>query len=462
MEFYLIVVALAFPFLYFVFRALIWDTFIWIMVVPVACYLYAFALRLQGMRFLNYHLNSLDKIFLLYLTHGVVITFIGVVIMGYGTRLGITPFIHYYLPTVIYFVARSYTKSSGGNVFGLAKIMWVLAIILIVDVFVEYYIVEVKELPLSIPWVRLEADKIPNMTPEIWHELSFGKVLSILSGRKITGMVAISLFAFILPFFYVRKSRLRQSGWQRSVIFNSALNAVILASLLICAFIALNKTAIMASLVVVAIGLIYTRSFKLLALLSIVSLIGAAVSHEFLWQLIQHNFIREFAFGDPENPKTVLEHTIGLDRIRDGYLNIELSRLILGTYGAPTELQSNFFISTFTTELRAFIYPSVFGLGWALIVSAGLIVMVRYSYALIKTPNAKLLGLAFLGLLIIFATDLHYPSFIVHGPLELLFVTAGGLASLRDSVKNGAQSTNLSAPVHGPLLSTARAPGTGP
>ena len=82
-EFYLILAVLSFAFLYFPLRGLVWDFWIWIAIAPAVCFLYVAAL---GTRFLNYRLNALDKIFLLYLIYGVVITVTGVLFLEFDNR----------------------------------------------------------------------------------------------------------------------------------------------------------------------------------------------------------------------------------------------------------------------------------------------------------------------------------------------------------------------------------------
>ena len=57
-------------------------------------------------------------------------------------------------------------------------------------------------------------------------------------------------------------------------------------------------------------------------------------------------------------------------------------------------------------------------------------VAIRYSALLTRANQFKFFGLAFIGLIIVYGSDLHYPSAMDHGPFELFLVMAGALSSL--------------------------------
>ena len=254
-EFYLILAVLSFAFLYFPLRGIVWNNWIWIAITPVVCFFYVAVL---GTRFLNYRLNALDKIFLLYLIYGVVITVTGVQFLGFNKDFGFAGLIHFYWPSILYFLARSYTRVSDDNVLKIIKV----AIVLILDLSVEYYVVVVKDSPMSVPWTRVRLEKFEELSVDEQQAVKFNSVHSILGGRRRTGLVAVALFSFVLPFFYLRRARNRSARTDRSLPFNSVANLTMMTMLILFAFNQNNKTAISAALIVIGIILIMERVIK--------------------------------------------------------------------------------------------------------------------------------------------------------------------------------------------------------
>ena len=65
-----------------------------------------------------------------------------------------------------------------------------------------------------------------------------------------------------------------------------------------------------------------------------------------------------------------------------------------------------------------------------LIVLAGVAVILRYSIGLSGRPQFRVFGLALLGMMVVYSSDLHYPTTITHGPIELFVIVAGSMSSL--------------------------------
>ncbi len=81
----------------------------------------------------------------------------------------------------------------------------------------------------------------------------------------------------------------------------------------------------------------------------------------------------------------------------------------------------------FYFPLRA-VFFDVFA--WIIVVpiAAGLYLLtVRRRYS-----QFKFFGLAFIGLVVVYGSDLHYPSSMDHGPFELFLMMAGALSSLHE------------------------------
>ncbi len=423
-EYHLILAGLVFPFFYFVLRALIWDTFLWIAIVPPICALY---ILFNWQRYLPHKLNALDTIFLLYLLYGFILTGFGVTFLGYSLKLGVEILIHFYSPVVLYFVARNYTRNSPSNVFLLTKLIWILAVVLAVDVFIEYYIVEVNFNPLAVPWVALEINKIPAMTPEIWNALKFGQTISFLTSRKHTGVLAIALFAFIVPFLNSKRNPNKSVSWQ----FWPLVNYPILVSLVLVAYIARNRNALLAGFVFLVITLISLRSSKLLLLVGGLAVL-TFLHYDELSYLVRTTFLMHHYPPGYGFSSTTFGYIVDPQSLIDGYKALPLHRYIFGSLALPSEGEAGVFSTTFGSELRIFLYPTIFGMGWVILLLAAWTTLVKYCYTLIKSNSFKVFGFAFLGFLFIYTSDVHYPTFMRHGTLELFLVLAAGLSSLRD------------------------------
>jgi len=429
-EFYLILAVLSFAFLYFPLRGLVWDIWIWIAIAPSICFLYVGAL---GTRFLKYRLNVLDKIFLLYLVYGFTITFTGVFFLGFSKGIGVAGLVHFYLPAVIYFLARNYTRFSDRNVLKIIKIFWLLAIVLIVDLSAEYYVVVVKDSPMSVPWTRVRFEKFGELSADEQEALKFDSVHSVLGGRRRAGLVAVSMFVFILPFFYLRRHRNGSTRTERLFPFNTALSVAMMTMLVFFAFNQNNKTAITASLLVIGLHFLFRRSPKLYIYIALLVFFGMVFQYDYLHGKVRYNFT-----GSVAGVETNLQRTLDFGPVVRGYMNADVFSYAFGSYLLGSDRVRKIGSAPFGGELRGLGMPLSYGLGWAFIMAAGLITMAKYAYSLIRTKSTEsrffeVFGLAFFGLLIVYGLDIHYPKWNTHGALELFMVAAGTLSSLRET-----------------------------
>ena len=443
-EYWLMFMGLLFPFLYFGLRALVWDAFVWIAIIPGICYLYVLGV---GPRFLGYRLNALDKIILLYVLYGVGMTGLAVLFIGYSTTSAGTAIVHYYAPGILYFIARSYTRSSVSNISKAIRIMWFLAVLLVVDVFLEFYVAKVNASPLAIPWLRWELQQLPFASQQVLNAVQFGRVGSILSSPKLTGTMVVAMFAFILPFFYVKKTKLMPASWARSLQFNPLLNLVILVSLVLSAFIVLNKSALLVGTIVLVAVTMWSRSLTRIALVAVLVIGGLVFYHDLLVGLVRAVFVERvhYSASGLERDKTVFQYVVNIGGLFDGYANTNVYNYFFGNLINSGGLQANLTTGPFGSELRGLVFPVSFGLGWAFIVTASGALMSWYSLVLIRTKQMSYLGLAFLAFLFVFLTDVHYTTIIRHGPLELLFVVAAILSSLREA-RGGTEAGEVWAP----------------
>ena len=182
---------------------------------------------------------------------------------------------------------------------------------------------------------------------------------------------------------------------------------------------------------------------------------GILFQYDYLLDIIQFNFT-----GTAQGVPTNLQNTLTFGSVIRGYMDADIFSYAFGNYLMGSQAVLKIGASSFSGELRGLGMPLSFGFGWTLIMVSGMATMARYSYFLIKTKSTEsqffeVFGLAFLGLLIVYAADIHYPKWNTHGALELFMVAAGTLSSLREASRRNmrpeqemlpSQELQLSAP----------------
>ena len=432
-ERHLLTAALAFAFCYFVLRALAFDHFGWIILVPFIGYLYVF--HASG-RFARTLRGSLDTVVLLYLINGVLITCASVVVGSARTATEI--FLHYYFPAVLYFISRRYNALSIPNILTTIKIIWVLATILVVDIFLEYYLVEVIDNPTLVPWVKFEMEQVGYLSQEVYDQLKFNRVSSILTSTRTAGMVVAALFCFLLPFLHDRmgKETLIANGL-RGWFPPRIVTAGIMLSLVACSFLLLNKTSTFSAVAVSAAYLAVLRSKNIVLFVATVLAAALLLFDQVVWRIVYDTLVQNYFYARIGDYQTVFSYILDFDGVALAYRDSDISTLVFGQFVASGPAVG-------FTELRALVYPLRFGMGWAVIVLAGMVSMMRYCYRLIRLAEKRfvsLLGWSFAGFFAIYMMDVHYPTFMRHGPIELFFVMAGALASLHEAACGAGKRT---------------------
>lgn len=427
-EYFLIKGTLIFSFFYFVLRFLLFDNFLWLIVFPLICFSY---ILLYSERFTFNGFNSLDKIVYIYILFGFLMTILGLYISN--KLIIIQVFVHYYLPAIIYFISRKYTSYSLFNFFKVIQVIWLLAVILIIDVLIEGILYK-NNLSSLLPWAYLGEKGIVKYSIE-WYGLGFNRVGSILTSSKTVEMVLASLFCFLFPFsmnyktFNKHNLKLFINKWNK----NRSINIMILFLIPVCSIGILklsNKTALISILVVLLLYSIRKISIKSLLLTLSVIVAVAFIYQDFLIDVYTANFITvHYKFGFLGG-KTVPEYIFNFPLIIEGYKGHYFFDYIFGKYLASGVSSSYPF--AFFTELRLFSTPLYFGLIWTSIVITMGILVVKYCFKLINTRKSSYLsylGLSFIGFYLIYFFDIHYPVFIRHGPIELFFILTGALSS---------------------------------
>ncbi|MDP6063982.1 MAG: hypothetical protein QGI49_04240 [SAR202 cluster bacterium] len=441
-EFTLIAVGLVLAFGYLAFRAVIWDNFVWIVAVPIIASLFLLAVHRRHTRFRP---NTLDRIVIAYCIYGIGMAAIGILFLESSKFVVVKGLVHYYAPVALYFIARSYTRNSPDRPLVVTRIIWVLAALFILDFFIENYIVGHLGSGLAIPWVQNEISKMGDISARVLEQYTFERVSTVFVGGKRPGFVAATLFVTILPFLLheVRKNR---SAWHsRSWQFNTLLTTSVLGGLAFTMIRLNNKTALFAAILVLVIGLLSLRSIRKIVTVTVLLAIGLFFTYDTLYKTVQTQFFVPHAYDRAvgaqmatpfeyiTNPATV----VYAYRDADPYAFFFGAQLLGSDIARIRQITPTSFASS---ELRGTGLPIFFGFGWALIVGATLSTMLVYSLRLIKSVQFRFFGLSMIGLIVVYAADLHYPSSITHGPLEMFMVMTGVLSSLSDTSRKPSNS----------------------
>ena len=170
-----------------------------------------FWILLNPIRYLNLRLNFVDRIFLLYFVFGVGITILGIVVFSDDNKLVVQTFTHYYLPSILYFIARAaFSRNSGLVVSKLSRMVILLALIWVINFFCEYYIVWSLKQPMFIPWVDIYLDRLKISSPDVDIKFNPLIVRTVLVGNpKIVGLLSAVLFVLLLPLFFSSSRNLK-------------------------------------------------------------------------------------------------------------------------------------------------------------------------------------------------------------------------------------------------------------
>lgn len=438
-EFLLIGAGLFTAFLYLALRAVIFDTFAWILVLPVAIGMYFLAVP---RRYLRMRLNTLDRIVLLYCVYGLGMALIGILFLGSSQFLSVKVLVHQYTPVIFYFITRRYTQNSVRNVSNVAKLIWILAIVFIVDFTIESYIVEVRGEGLTIPWVRTELARISNVTTTLLERFDTERVSTMLVGGKRPGFAAAAILGILLPTIYVNrpKSIGRQSAGNWGVF--SLLGLAVVLALGVILFRLENKTAMLAASLVFVVGVLSLRSVKTTILMAAILAVIIVGSHERITKEIRTTFFTPH----PElvaTGTTPFAYIVQPQGIISTYSRADFHQLVFGAHLVTPETQNinEEQLGLYSrSELRAVAFPIFFGLGWMLIVLAGLAVTLRYSIELSRHTQFRVFGLALLGMMVVYTSDLHYPTTLTHGPIELFVIVVGSMSSLYENLRRSSKA----------------------
>ena len=435
-EYYLIIAGLIFSFGYFPFRGLFFNNFIWILIIPLVCISY---ILLYSHRFTFDDFNKLDTVMYLYFFFGISMTIVGLV-MGKYKPIIIEVFAHYYLPCIFYFISRKYTSYSSINFFKIVQLVRVLAIVMIIDIVLEWILYE-NSLRHFVPWASLGADQegLVKYT-EGWYGLGFDRIGSILTSSKATEMILASFFCFIFPFSLQKIKYSINMGriWKRNNAVNLILFMILICSVGISRL--SNKTAFVSMIIFISIYSIGKLSIKGILLILTMGIAIYSFFKEFISMIFFDNFIKVYYKWGQSDGRTVLEQIFDFHRLLANYEGLGFFDYIFGKYIA-TGINSSLPYSdaSIGTELRLLTSPVYFGFIFTGIVLLMALLIIKYCLNMInynRTDLIHFLGFSFLGFYFIIFTDIHYPVFFTHGPFELFFILTGALSSVYCHIKS--------------------------
>jgi len=436
-EFMILFGALALAFLYFPIRAVVLDTFVWVTIFPMLGALYVAAV---ARRYTRFRLNTLDWVMVVYTLYGLLGFGAGLLFLDAPLTSEVRIIVHFYLPVILYIVARRYTLQSIDHVAVILRLIMLIAALLVIDFAVEYYIVIIQGEGARIPWVARYIDELAFINPDAGHQYGSEQVLSILRGGKKPGMTAAVLFAAILPFLYLQRQDAVGARWARSWSFNRVMVGALPLGLALIAFQTANDTAALAAGAAAVMAVMAIRSVRSAAAATIFFAIGFVLFASQFNGIIQAQFINK-SFHTPDGSISAFQYTTDPKGIIRTLSTPSAQTLVLGAHltgeqggwaaSGPSGVQGY-------TELRAVLFPVYFGVGWMVIAIIGLATAIRFAFQAARAPSVRWFGVSLLGVLFVIAGDLHYPSGMQHGPYEILLILLGALSSLHESTQKQA------------------------
>ena len=116
-------------------------------------------------------------------------------------------FVHMYLPAPAYTIAR-YCSFSFQNVLKIMNGLVLLAAFLVIDIFIEYYVIENISTSFF-PWINLGMRKVADLRISLGNYQNLVNpiaFLSVMGGSKTVALVIASLFCFLFPFLLITEN----------------------------------------------------------------------------------------------------------------------------------------------------------------------------------------------------------------------------------------------------------------
>jgi hypothetical protein len=407
----------------------LYSTYLWVIIVPALSFAYLCLTKPGGHRLVLK--NRLDRFILAYIAYGMAMTGLGIAI-GANPGERVQEFVHAYLPASIYFIARMYTRESDDRIRNVLNLAWVACLFIVLDGAIEYYVLEEMRMYKLIPWTALNTDEVlSTMASNVLAQnpmIPFHNI-SIFASEKVLSM-AVSLFAcFTAGFLLIRRPATgRRVPWFQKL---GAANVAFFLALISLSVVLTSYAATATLFFTLFLQTLFVRTGRVRIIILFTLFFSGClfVLQDYLISL----YVYKFTAGAIADGRSAAQHTFSLKSVMDIYTASPLNLLLGGALLQPGSIRGGS-----GTELRLLVYPVHYGIGWAFIVFHIASSLIGYCRKLIAFRDGRdpvnAIGLAGLGIFIIYFTDVHYPSFDRHGLLEFFFVMAGLFASLHENV----------------------------
>ena len=400
-------------------RAIWVDSYFWIAIFPIVGFWVIYKGGLRTIKF-----NTLDKIFYYFFIYGVFITLSGFVLAP-GNSDNYDTFLHIYLPISIYFISRIYFYYKDTDIIKLYKWLVLIATLIIIDVFVEYYLFIVPGNPENIPWVKHSMEGAESWGVTIWNYSAQKydaptNFMTIFAGAKSAGLFIAVIFCALMPlgveWKYSSKVIFKTIGKFKYAYF-PLMFAVLHSSILVPS---LSNTA---SLIFIS-SIILLYNFKLKWVVVLPFLVSVVF---FIYKdVLLGHYINEVTTYNAYNNTSSIEFIFQIKPLIDTYINSNPLVYVFGSSILPMFHESSM------SELDIFLLPLKHGIGWLILVMMGSYRILKYQWVLVNSRHTivKLIGLSFFGIFGVIITNLHYPKFYAHGIYELFLISMGTMSSV--------------------------------
>ena len=356
-------------------------------------------------------LNTLDRIFVLYIAYGVVSVVVAV-INQVAPLDAILQFRNNFLPAALYFVAKKTFETREAQS-RLVNLFLVLTLVLIADVIGEYIVRLAGYSPSTIPWYPY----IFRTNPRFIGNEVFAKgyilpehspVLGVLGYPHYTVATLMALFAFSYPFFLEKRLGETIGGGSWLVPRVPARLRQLIGPLAIIAVFILGVRSHLVSIVLVLMVLPFFTHPKVL--LRNILILSFASAFLVLVGLLESSYVEtlRLAFFGGGTQDSVLSVIFSLDEVKF-IANSPFLTLLFGN----ADTSSQVFGEVGNFELRLLFFTAAFGLVWLIMFlsmfAVGALYARRVMFASAASPVARLFAIGVIGALGVYFLDMgHY------------------------------------------------------
>ncbi|MBT5407263.1 MAG: hypothetical protein HOL23_06765 [Gammaproteobacteria bacterium] len=398
-------------------RATVYDHFIWTLICPFIAGFILFQIKLKRFLF-----NKLDRLIIYYLCYGVLLLLIGLVVSPVKINI-VRTFVHMYLPALSYIIARYYFNYSFNNILIFTNILILLTSLIILDIFIEYIFIE-NNISQLIPWIKKGQIAVAKMRIAVGQFYNYPNPISFISvmgGGKTVALFVSSMFCFIMPFAILKANQQNLPFF----IFKRSITVIILSSLFIQSFILPSLSSTLSLIFVFGLIVLLETGFNNLRPILVLIIISMIIIF-----FLKDFFIDQYILRVKkiEGGSTQIAYIFNILNTFLYYSNADILAYVFGGDIFPSSLAS-----THKSELTLLLMPLRYSVLWALLIGMILLTIIKYCrFLIIRHPINNInrtLGLAFMGFFIVYITNLHYPSFNLHGNIELFFIMAAALST---------------------------------